>query len=1163
MSSYYFPPELLHASSSSSPAALPPPAPLVSAPGVYAEEDSGGFLHPINSYKIRLNDNIHNNNNNNCPSYLSLAILWRHPPNDVLKLGKSIGDRPFLLSCNHEHSVYALYKPAGYECSSATLRTRIDVFDFQGFTRTFLRQFCPSADAAICLDSTVPGVCGLGMAHRLDKETSGVLMCYASPLAGDLLVKSRPTWDKFYVCIAHIPGATLSGVRVFDQRIDVSGRKSVVSPSGKPCRTTYSLISSFELYGVKLGLFKIKLQGGLTHQIRCHFSHGGYPLFMDKIYGKSSDSKLGCSLTRHALHCTHMEITTGILSGFTATCPLPDDFISLLRESSNLTSVSDSDFTELLNLGRDAVIPALNVSIRHNIQLSNDLVVVTGGFRFSSIHDHLRSLADHVINVRVADPASTTYRGSTGLNHSCRAFVMNLIHKSDLYDGIISAAKNSNILYVHCRSGRHRSVAVAEHLKTCHELSHRNVIVLHATLALAVAGTARDKQVIAAIDNFSNYCGLLNLAVDNNKMTFVPGFRSLSTALVEADLLEDYLFNSNYDMDSNLCSVDAIIKSGGKGSHNFIPNDSLASELVNLLSLGGNQGLFDLDSYVTVAGDSLSQARHLAYFCHSDYSVPSDFSFIEQSIDRVLCGIPNGSLECLEDLPLNSLVTDSSAGEFYRKINPLFMQKGDCLPEIAYVAGAKLEAIMSGKPVIPGIQTIAGRGKRISRKKRTSLLSTDAVGRMIRVGSADDILICELLYIPLASCLDKIPNVFVGKSMTDGNFNKFLKHLDCITFFGRLRDNVLYIGPDAIKMDSSVRSGLTHLVLSKLFKKFKSTYKSRDISPLLKYVIDVHTSARCRLNNNQLLLINTGLSSGNVFVSLIESIIMAALDDYARSTLDSRQFYGGSCSTMGDDLIASLRTYLTINHEVIDYVFDVYNKVACSLCLSFHPIADKGFLTSVMNSTSFCSRKYLSLHISVRDIDDTLGALLSPEYPTTSPFHLLLRIVGLIYDNPCSVATEVLLLLIPMCRTVLLTKIDDTSRDDRHLATMLRRDSQHIYNLRVIADTLGVDGILEAMYSMDPNQYLLRVLMMQAGCSSVSLLSGRIKDGLAANTIVSSYLTMSTASCLAHQFVQRLNDLGITISPHELFAGLQYADPSRVEPPDRHVLELLSGRADT
>lgn len=139
-----------------------------------------------------------------------------------------------------------------------------------------------------------------GIAHRLDKGTSGLVMVaktqkYLDYLLG--LFKSRKIHKKYI--------ALVSGEASFDGSVNMPiGRnghifgKFGVKTEGKNALTLFERISLINYELKKFSLVKIDLKTGRTHQIRVHFAYLGWPLVGDKIYG----GKVVGDLTRPFLH---------------------------------------------------------------------------------------------------------------------------------------------------------------------------------------------------------------------------------------------------------------------------------------------------------------------------------------------------------------------------------------------------------------------------------------------------------------------------------------------------------------------------------------------------------------------------------------------------------------------------------------------------------------------------------------------------------------------------------------------------------------------------------------------------------------------------------------------------------------------------------------------
>ena len=172
----------------------------------------------------------------------------------------------------------------------------------------------------------------LELAHRLDRDTSGVLV-FARSRRGLLgvqgLIRTGET-TKQYLCL-------MTGkLRRAKFDVNVPLRKSVlqggermvrVDPAGKPALTFFRQIERY----AGASLVEATLATGRTHQIRVHAAHAGYPLAGDPKYGEREANKHfhGLGLHRLFLHAARFEFDLGERSyGFSA--PLPDDLRAVL-----------------------------------------------------------------------------------------------------------------------------------------------------------------------------------------------------------------------------------------------------------------------------------------------------------------------------------------------------------------------------------------------------------------------------------------------------------------------------------------------------------------------------------------------------------------------------------------------------------------------------------------------------------------------------------------------------------------------------------------------------------------------------------------------------------------------------------------------------------------
>jgi len=126
-------------------------------------------------------------------------------------------------------------------------------------------------------------------AHRLDRETSGLLVCSKTPEAGRQLMRAfAASWvHKEYLAIAqgHPPEACFTidaPIAEGTATIRIAVR---IAPEGKPATTQVEVLRRFERQGSPFCLLKCMPLTGRQHQIRVHLKHAGFPLVGDKIYG--------------------------------------------------------------------------------------------------------------------------------------------------------------------------------------------------------------------------------------------------------------------------------------------------------------------------------------------------------------------------------------------------------------------------------------------------------------------------------------------------------------------------------------------------------------------------------------------------------------------------------------------------------------------------------------------------------------------------------------------------------------------------------------------------------------------------------------------------------------------------------------------------------------
>jgi 23S rRNA pseudouridine1911/1915/1917 synthase len=184
-----------------------------------------------------------------------------------------------------------------------------------------------------------------GIVHRLDKETSGLMVVARTDRTYLALQKAISRREVRRTYHALVCGHVKEDSGVIDRPIGRSPKNrkkmAVVERDGKEAVTEYRLIDRFRSYD----LLEIQLHTGRTHQIRVHFSHFGHPVFGDPDYGGREKWHRGIfaperplarrllgSISRQALHARRLEFAhpeEGRPLTFEA--DLPDDFAGLLE----------------------------------------------------------------------------------------------------------------------------------------------------------------------------------------------------------------------------------------------------------------------------------------------------------------------------------------------------------------------------------------------------------------------------------------------------------------------------------------------------------------------------------------------------------------------------------------------------------------------------------------------------------------------------------------------------------------------------------------------------------------------------------------------------------------------------------------------------------------
>lgn len=190
-----------------------------------------------------------------------------------------------------------------------------------------------------------------GIAHRLDKETSGVMLLGKTPEALAELMrqfKARETHKEYRALVHGIVEPQENIINLPIKRSVENRHKFKVDVDGKPAITRYSVEQKYDMntseprtsnlvpqtyYQDGFTLLRLFPKTGRTHQIRVHMTHIGHPLVGDELYGgrkRVDRDREWCP--RHFLHAASIEFTHPITPQIMKIeAPLPDDLQQALQ----------------------------------------------------------------------------------------------------------------------------------------------------------------------------------------------------------------------------------------------------------------------------------------------------------------------------------------------------------------------------------------------------------------------------------------------------------------------------------------------------------------------------------------------------------------------------------------------------------------------------------------------------------------------------------------------------------------------------------------------------------------------------------------------------------------------------------------------------------------
>lgn len=165
-----------------------------------------------------------------------------------------------------------------------------------------------------------------GIVHRLDKETSGVLIAAKTEEMHQKLVELFKTRaiEKEYIAIA-IGKVEDGTINLPITRSEKDRKKMAISPEGKEAITGVKLLA----YNGTFSKVSLHPKTGRTHQLRVHLSHQGHPILGDKVYGNETLNER-YKISRHYLHAKKLSFVHPVTGKFLEIeAPLPKEMESV------------------------------------------------------------------------------------------------------------------------------------------------------------------------------------------------------------------------------------------------------------------------------------------------------------------------------------------------------------------------------------------------------------------------------------------------------------------------------------------------------------------------------------------------------------------------------------------------------------------------------------------------------------------------------------------------------------------------------------------------------------------------------------------------------------------------------------------------------------------
>lgn len=177
--------------------------------------------------------------------------------------------------------------------------------------------------------SSINGVIRPGIVHRIDKDTSGLLMVAKNDKAHEALsaqLKDKSSLRVYYAICNGVFKSAEGTVNAAIARHKNDRKKMAVDPEGRHAVTHYKVLAQYKQHA----LVELKLETGRTHQIRVHMTLIGHPLVGDPVYGNVNEKVKHQGQLLHAKKLGFVHPSTGEWCEFDS--ELPDYFKTIQRK---------------------------------------------------------------------------------------------------------------------------------------------------------------------------------------------------------------------------------------------------------------------------------------------------------------------------------------------------------------------------------------------------------------------------------------------------------------------------------------------------------------------------------------------------------------------------------------------------------------------------------------------------------------------------------------------------------------------------------------------------------------------------------------------------------------------------------------------------------------